>query len=77
MDLILILSKFSGQIGPKPNVLSFIQQLDRSDRSGRVDGKRPKFQLTWLTNIITTNKFIRMKIQPVMFGRFDLIDLIY
>ena len=36
MDLILMLSKFSGQIGP--NVLCFIQQFDRS---GRVNGKRP------------------------------------
>jgi hypothetical protein len=38
MDLILILSKFSGQIGPRPNVLCSIKQFDRSDR---VNGKRP------------------------------------
>jgi hypothetical protein len=37
LDLILILSKFSGQIGPKPNVLCSIQQFDRSDRFGRVN----------------------------------------
>ena len=39
MDLILILSKFSGQIGPRPKpvLLCFIQQFDRSDRSGRVN----------------------------------------
>ena len=38
MDLVLILSKFSGQIGPRPNVLCSIKQFDRSDR---VNGKRP------------------------------------
>ena len=38
MNLILMLSKFSGQIGPKPNVLCSIQQIDRS---GRVNRKRP------------------------------------
>jgi hypothetical protein len=39
MDLIIMLSKFSAQIGLKPNVLCFIQKFDRSDRSGRVNGK--------------------------------------
>ena len=38
MDLIQMLSKFSSQIGPKPNVFCSIQQFDRS---GRVNGKRP------------------------------------
>jgi hypothetical protein len=42
MDLILILSKFSGQIGLKPNRLCSIQQFDRS---GPVNGKRPYTQL--------------------------------
>ena len=42
MDLILILSKFSGQIGPKPKRFVFHSQFNRSDRSGRVNGKRPK-----------------------------------
>jgi hypothetical protein len=43
-DLILMLSKFSGQIGPKPkSVLCSIQQFDRSDQTGRVNGKRPWF----------------------------------
>jgi hypothetical protein len=42
MDLILILSKFSHQIGLKPKCYVFIQQFDRSYRSGRVNGKRPK-----------------------------------
>jgi hypothetical protein len=37
-----MLYKFFGQIGPKPKRFLFIQQFDRSDRSGRVDGKRPK-----------------------------------
>ena len=41
MDLILMLSKFSGQISSKPNVLCSIQQFDRSDRSSHVNGKRP------------------------------------
>jgi hypothetical protein len=38
MDLILILSKFSGQIAPKPKRSVSIQQFDRSDRSGCVNG---------------------------------------
>jgi hypothetical protein len=33
-----MLSKFSAQIGPNPNVLCSIEQFDRSDR---VNGKRP------------------------------------
>jgi hypothetical protein len=43
MDIILMLSKFSDQIGrlQSPNVLCSIQQFDRSDWSGRVNGKRP------------------------------------
>jgi hypothetical protein len=39
--VILMLSKFSGQISPKPKFLCSIQQFDRSDRSGRVNRKRP------------------------------------
>jgi hypothetical protein len=38
MDLIQMLSKFSGQISPKPKCFASIQQFDRS---GRVNGKRP------------------------------------
>jgi hypothetical protein len=38
MDIILMLSKFSDQIG---YVLSSIQQFDRSDWLGRVNSKRP------------------------------------
>jgi hypothetical protein len=43
IDLILILSKYSDQIGLKPKCYVFIQQFDCSHRSGRVNGKRPKF----------------------------------
>ena len=42
LNKIIILSKFSDHIGPKPKRLCSIQQFDRSDRSGRVNGKRPK-----------------------------------
>ena len=38
MDLILMLSKFSNQIVGSPSVLCSIQKFDRS---GRVNGKRP------------------------------------
>ena len=42
MDLILTLSEFSGEKDPKPKRSAFHSQFDRSDWSGRVNGRRTK-----------------------------------
>ena len=51
MDLILILSKFSHQIGLKPKCYVFVQQFDRSYRSGRKAPEVEAMFFNFLKNI--------------------------